>query len=331
MKGFSVMRMIYHKIRIINLKKLAGASIFLFITLSVFFHIPFYDIVLPTQIENPADVVSLYQEGITYVEFTADTLYYTGYDYMENGKRTGSYYYNIYDGTCIYFLLPNNQCVNRPSELYRVPVKARLQNGGRLQTELIQQMASDLNWTAQGLSAVSSRILINAADYLLLKHMILFAVSLIIFVVSLITALNTVLQLIYPLLYPSCFHLRRYGSVKEQITLAEAELHDIPLLKAGIFTITEHFLISISKSQLYILPLDEIIWGYKHSNLHRFRLRRLRLTYTLRIMAHNGLILVADSQPKEDVDAVLDYISDYNPEILIGYTKKNERLAKQRK
>lgn len=325
------MRMIYHKIRVINLKRLIGAAILLFITGGIFYNIPFFDIVWPAQIKDPASIISLYQSNITYVEFTADTLYYTGYDYTENGKITGSYYYNIYDGTCIYFLLPNAQCNNRQEQLCNVPVKARLQSGGKLQSELIQQMSADLNWTAQGLSAVSSRILINAVDYLLLKHIILFAITLIIFAASLIVAFNTLSQLIYPLLYPACFHLRRYGSVREQVLQAEQELHEIPLLKAGIFTITKHYLISITKTQLYILPLDEIIWGYKHSNLHRFRLRRLRLTYTLRITARKNLALVADSQPKEDVDAVLDYISEYNPEILIGYTKKNERLAKLHK
>lgn len=325
------MHMIYHKIRIINLKRLIGTAVLLFITAGIFLIIPFYDMVSPVQIKDPASVIQLYQDNITYVAFTADMLYYTGYDYTENGKVMGSYYYNIYDDTCIYFLLPNAQCENRALTLSRVPIKARLQNGGKLQTELIQQMSADLGWTAQGLSAVSSRILINAVDYLPLKYIVLLLISLIIFVASLIIGLNTLSQLIYPLLYPACFHLRRYGSVKEQVRQAEAELHDIPLLKAGIFTITEHYLISITKSQLYLLPLDTIIWGYKHSNLHRFRLKRLRLTYTLRIMARKGLLLVADSQPKEDVDAVLDYLSDYNPEILIGYTKKNEHQAKLRK
>ena len=325
------MRMIYHKIRVISLRRLVGAIILLFITGGIFYNIPFFDIVWPAQIKDPAAIISLYQNDITYVEFTADTLYYTGYDYTENGKITGAYYYNIYDGTCIYFLLSDDQCKNRPEQLSNIPIKARLQSGGKLQTELIQQMSADLNWTAQGLSAVSSRILINAVDYLLLKHIVFFTITLVIFAVSLMIALNMLSQLIFPLLYPACFHLRRYGSVREQTAQAEQELHEVPLLKAGIFTITEHYLISFGKAQLSILPLDEIVWGYKHSNLHRFRLKKLRLTYTLRLTARKGLTLIENSQPKEDVDAVLDYIAEYNPEILIGYTKKNERLAKLHK
>lgn len=325
------MCMIFHRIRIINLRRLAGAAAFLLITCTIFYHIPFFDIVMPTQIEELSSIVSLYQEGTTYIELTADTLYYTGYDYTQNGKRTGSYYYAIDDSTCIYFLLPEELCESRPAQLSHVPVRARLQSGGKLQTELIQRMSSDLGWTAQGLSSVSSRILINAADYLLLKHAVLFAASLIVFVISLITAFHTILQLVYPLLYPACFRLRRYGSVKEQVAQAEAELREPALLQAGAFTITKHYLVYMTRAQLSLLPLDEILWGYKHSSLHRFRLRRLRLTYTLRILARGGAVLIADSQPKEAVDAVLDYLAGYNSEILIGYTKKNERLARQRR
>ena len=320
--------MIYHKIRIISLKRLFYAAAMLMITCAIFHYIPFFDIIWPAQIKDPSTIVELYQDGITYVELTADTLYYSGYDYVENGKVTGSYYYNIYDGTCIYFLLSNTQCSGRPETLSNVFIKARLQSGGKLLSELIQQMSADLGWTPQGLSSVSSRILINAVDYLLLKHIIFFAITLLVFAVYMIIFLNMLSYMIFPLLHPSCYHLRRYGSVREQITQAEQELHEIPMLKEGIFTVTEHYLFIFTSIKLHIIPLEEIIWAYKHSNLHRFHLRKLKLTYTLRVTARKGLVFVADSQPKEDVDAVLDYISQYNPEVLIGYSKKNERLAR---
>lgn len=322
------MHLIYHKIRIISLKRLIYAAVMLLITAGIFYFIPFFDLVWPAQIADPAGIIDLYQNDITYVELTADALYYSGYDYVENGRTTGSFYYNLYDGTCIFFLLSNAQCNNRQEVLTDVPVKARLQSGGKLLSELIQNMSADLGWTAQGLSSASSRIMINAVDYLLFKNIAFLAVSLLVFIVSLLVFLNVLSYLIFPVLHPACFRLRRYGPAKEQIAQAEEELHKPPVLKAGIFTVTDHYLIAASKIQLYILPLDQIVWVYKHSSLHRLRFKRLRITYTLRVVANKKLTMIASVQPKEDVDAVIECISQRNPDVLVNYSRDNERLAR---
>lgn len=322
--------MIYRKIRLISLKRLLCAAVLLFLTCGILYHIPFFDVLWPAQIQNPAGIIELYQEGITYVELTADTLYYTGYDYVENGRVTGSYYYNLYDGTCIFFLLPISQCNGQAEILYRTPVKARLQSGGKLLQEMISQLSADLSWTPQGLASVSSRVIINAVDYLLIQNLAFWSVSLIVFVISLLVFLNELSYLLFPMLHPACFRLRRYGPVREQALRAEKELREIPVLTRGIFTITEHYLIASSSVQLYILPLDKIVWAYKHSVRHRFHFRRVHITYTLQVAALKRLTLVAAVQPKEDVDAVLDCIGQMVPDVLLHYTRENERLARIR-
>ncbi|MCI9539575.1 MAG: hypothetical protein HFG39_00755 [Lachnospiraceae bacterium] len=324
------MRLIEHKIRLISLKRLIYAAVMLFITCCIFYYIPFFDVVWPAKITDPTTIVELYQNDIACVELTVDTLYYSGYDYMENGKVTGSYYYNLYNGTCIYFLLSNAQCNNRQDILTKIPIKARLESGGKLLSSLIQKMSADLNWTPQGLSAVSSHIIINAMDYLLVKNIALLIATLLVFSVSLLVLIKMICYMAYPILHPACFRLRHYGPIKEQIKLAEFELGQEPILKKGIFTITEHFLIASSKIQLYLLPLDKIVWVYKHSSLHRLSFKHVHITYTLRVIAKKKLKLVASMQPKEDVDAVIDHISAYCPDALINYSRENEQLARVR-
>ena len=324
------MNQLYHRIRIISLKRLCSAAAMLLISGAIFRFVPFYDFVWPVQITDPSGIVDLYQNNITCVELTADTLYYSGYDYMENGRLAGSYYYSLEDGLCTYFLLSNAQCANRQDTLSNITVKARLQSGGKLLSELIQKMSSDLGWTPQGLSSVSSHILVNAVDFLLFKNMVFLTVVLVTFIISLVVFLYVLSYIIFPILHPACFRLRRYGSAREQAEQAGRELCEEPILKAGIFTVTEHYLIASSKIQLYILPLDRIVWVYKHSNFHRFRLKRLRITYTLRVVARKKLRLVAPAQPKEDVDAVIRCISECCPDVLIDYSRENEHLTRLR-
>lgn len=322
------MNPLYRQIRITSLPHLLYALFMLLLTSYMFYSIPFFDFVYPVQISDPSSITDLYQNNISCVELTADTLYYSGYDYIENGRTAGAYYYSLKDGNCVFFLLGNSQCASRQEILTDITVKARLQSGGRLLSELIQQMSADLNWTPQGLSSVSSHIIGNAADYLLFKHMAFFAVVLIVFILSLLAFFYIVAYIIFPILHPACLRLRRYGSVKEMTAEAGEELLEKPLLTAGIFTITEHYLIASSKIQLYILPLDKIVWAYKHSSFHRFRFKRQRITYTLRVIAKKKLTLIAAAQTKRDVDAVLTCISECNPGALIEYSRENERLAR---
>ncbi len=322
------MNQLYRRIRIISLKRLCSAAAMLLISCGIFYFVPFFDFVWPVQISDPASIAELYQKDITCVELTVGTLYYSGYDYMENGRLAGSYYYSLEDGSCTYFLLTNAQCAGRQDILSDVTVRARLQSGGKLLSELIQKMSSDLCWTPQGLSSVSSHIIVNAVDYLLFKNMALLAVTLVTFIISLVVFLYVLSYIIFPTLHPACFRLRRYGSAKEQIEQAGRELCREPVLKTGIFTVTEHYLIASSSIQLYILPIDKIVWIYKHSSFHHFRLKRLRITYTLRVVAKKKLRLIASVQPKEDVDAVIRCISECSPDVLIDYSRENERLAR---
>lgn len=324
------MNQLYRRIRIISLKRLCSAAFMLLISGGIFRLVPFYDFVWPVQITDPSGIVELYQNNITCVELTADTLYYSGYDYMENGRLAGSYYYSLEDGLCVYFLLSNAQCTDRPDTLSNITVRARLQSGGKLLSELIQKMSADLGWTPQGLSSISSHILVSAVDYLLFKNMVFLAIVLITFIISLVVFLYVLSYIIFPILHPACFRLRRYGSAKEQIEQAGRELCEEPILKAGIFTVTEHYLIASSKIRLFVLPLDQIIWVYKHSSFHHFRLKKLRITYTLRVVAKKKLLLVASVQPKQDIDAVICCISKCCPDVLIDYSRENERLTRLR-
>lgn len=324
------MNNVRRQVRLLCIRRLLYAVVMLMITGYFFYNIPFMDIFWPAKIKDPAGIIELYNDDITYVELTADTLYYTGYDYVENGKTAGSYYYNLYDGTCIFYLLSPGLTNNKQEVLSHVPIKARLTPGGKLLTELIRLMAADLSWTAQGLSSVSSRVLVNELEYLLFKNISFMAVNFVVFVISLLVMMNMVVYMLCPPLYPACRRLGKYGSVKEQLHRLEWELKEEVFLKKGIFIITSHYFVVTSGIQLCILPLEQLVWVYKHSILHRFRLKRnIRITYTIRAEGRQRLRMVAVAQPKEDVDAVLEYLEGYGEDILVGYTKENEREAKR--
>lgn len=319
------------KIRQISLRRFFYPFGILIVTGILLYQIPFYDVINPIFVEEPLKILDLYNEETIFVELYADTLYYTGYDYVENGKAIGSYYYNLYDGTCIFYLLSESLCDKKPEVLNNIHMKGKLESGGKLLTDLIKKMAEDLSWTAQGLSQVSSHIIVNELEYLLGKTIFFFAVDIILFIISAIWSLYLFLYILYPYASPICLNLRRYGSITGQIQELEEELRSQMQVRCGDFMITKHYLLVWSKHQLKILPLNQIIWIYKYSNLHYFRLRKMKITYTLRIIGRKSTKIIVPFQKKEDVDQVTEYISTYDSTILIGYSKENEKIAKGRR
>lgn len=317
------------QIRLISMKRMVNAVIMLVLTSIMFLEIPFYDMMFPTKAGSPTVLNELYQNGVTHVEITADVLYYTGYDYTENGKVVGSYYYNLYDGTCIFYLLSPSVCNGKAEVIKNVQIKARLQNGSKILKELIAKMAEDLSWTAQGLSAVSSHIVVNQVDYLLWKSICFLAVSFLVFFISAFVCLYLLAYMVNPMLYPACFRLRKYGDIRAQIEEIDKEIKDAVILQSKEILFTENYLIFFSKISLAMIPVSKISWIYKYSKMHRFRGRRL--TYTLRVVGKKSLCFSNPNQTKEDADAVLDYISENYENIMIGYTKENVALAKKRR
>ena len=313
-------------VREISLRKLIYPSLTLAITVLIFLFVPFYKLWRPIKITNPEQIAELYNKERIYVDITWEKLYYSGYDYLENGKRVGSYYYALEEEVCYFVILLSELTQNQAEVLEQVHMTARLESGGKMLQELIKGMATDLEWTAQGLSAVTSHIVVDGANYTLLRSNLLFGINILLAVITGFTIARLLVFIWRPLYYPACRHMRCYGSVKSHIRQLNKERREENLI-CGDLTITRHYLIYITKYQLEIIPLKDILWAYKYSMYHRFR--KQKITYTLRVVGKRGIAIIASEQKKRNVDEVLAFLEEAIDEIRIGYKKEYERTAKK--
>lgn len=309
----------------INLRKLVYPLLTFVVTMVLFLNVPFYEVWNPMTVNHPEEITTLYNEEEYYVDMTWKTLYYSGYDYLENGKTAGSYYYALEEGMCYFVLLSRESAPEQERVLFDVHVKARLDSGNRNLTEVIREMAEDLGWTAQGLAAVTSHVVVNEVDYVLVKYNILFAINTVLALISMITSARLLVFMFIPSRYPACHRLKRYGQKKSHIRQLDKELREENLVY-GAMTITRHYLVVISRTDLQIIPLKDIVWAYKHSTFNRYH--RQKITYTLRVVGKRSLSLIAVGQKKADADAVLAFLEKNYPKVRIGYTKENEQMAR---
>ena len=183
-----------------------------------------------------------------------------------------------------------------------------------------------MGWTAQGLSAVTSHIVMDGMGYAWIRSNLLFGINTLLAVIAGFTIGRLVVFILRPMYYPACRRMRCYGSVKSHMRQINKEQREENLI-CGDLTITRHYLIFISKYEMQIIPLKDIFWAYKYSMYHRFR--KQKLTYTLRVVGRRGVMVIAPEQKKRDVDKILAFLEDEVAGIRIGYKKEYERTAKR--
>ena len=157
----------------------------------------------------------------------------------------------------------------------------------------------------------------------MLGNVILYTVFLATGGYALICLVLFVIYIFFPLLSPCCQDLARFGNPKKLLEQAEEELATLPQLATEDMFITEHFFIETSVYGNAVVPIGEIIWIYKYSTLHKFFWYHFSISYTLHISANRHLYIRCPKNLKSDLDGIIDYLSEANHEILVGFSEAN--------
>lgn len=328
---------ILNTIRIKNAVSMVFPGILLTLIIIFYFNSPLHSILNPIYANKLSDIESAYLAGNNYVTLTVDTLYDSGLECIRNGKLAGRYYYAFESNYCHFFLIsaghlekysPKND--SDLSVLTNFTVKARIMNNPKVLRDIIDHLSHELSWTYNGMNNSTSGYLISEPDYPFIKTCIVFAILLIMTILATLSLLYSLICICCPYFYKSIIKLRHYGKIKEQIKQVNAELKDALFLNDEHFIITKSYLIICSTDTFQIIPLSQIIWAYKFSSYHSLKYRSRKITYTLCIYGRHNVSLISPHHNKINTDRVLEYLHNNYPDILIGYSREHESIAKFR-
>jgi len=328
---------IQNTVRLKNAFNMIFPGILLILVILFFINSPLQDILFPFHTNELSGVGTAYNRNCHYVDLTVDTLNDSGLDCIRNGKRIGRYYYAFENNYCYFFLISTKHLdiyakENGPdlSTIKNINIKAKTTVNPKLLNEIINSISHDLSWTYNGMSNNTSKYLISEPDYPYIKSLIIASVFLAITVISATSVLYSLICICCPYLYKSVIKLHRYGKIREHIRLANAELLQETPLNDGHFIITNNYLMICSVSDFQIIPIDRIVWAYKFSSYHPFKYKNRKITYTLCIYGKSNISLISPHNFKVNTDLVLEHLHNHNPDILIGYSREQEALAKAR-
>ncbi len=307
----------------VYVRRLFSPIIYLIILVSLWLLLPLSDIVFPQHLDSPSSLDTYSSSRSSYIETELKDLYFTGYTNTLWGRCNGYYYYTLWEKECVMVLLSPGTCEEGLPYVESVRIRGRVLEGNGAYHTLLDNLAGDLNWTKDGISQKVSACYISEPAFQLSLTTFLIVVYVLTGAYALIRLLLHVLYICVPVLCPACRQLRLFGKPSVLLAQAETELATLPQLATEDMFITEHYFIVLANYGAAIIPIAEMLWIYKYSTLHKILWYHFSISYTLHITANKHLYIQCPKNMKSDIDGIIDYLSEANHDILVGFSEEN--------
>ncbi len=299
----------------------ASAFIAFLIVMSIFF--PMMSLVFPSSFKSGMNPDRYAGKNIRYVSADLHNLYFTGYTRRLAGRISGYYYYMTSGDQCVIVLLtPQSSDMGLPS-IGHVRGNFAIRSDKNSRRILLGNISKDLNWNKAGADKAFSKYSLSEPD----GSGIFLAFVRILVILSFTIAILTIILSLVHMYFPATSHavrrLSAYGNPGKQLLEAEKELATLPQLATEDMFITEHWFIETSHYGVALVPIDKIIWIYKYSTLHKLLWHHFSISYTLYITAASHIYIRCPKNIKSDIDGIIDYLSEANHNILVGFTETN--------
>lgn len=304
-------------------RRLFSPIIYLLILLILWLIFPLGEMFSPLPLKNAGQIQGVYEAKKEYVTVTFENLTFTGYTTNRFGSTNGYWYYGQKDDTCYIVLLNPYTCEEGLPNIKQLTTTCRIVTHPKLYGQLLEGLSTDLEWTVDGLVNQLPKVFYSEPDFNPLTNVLLFIVYFGTLIYTIITLVRYTLFIFFPYLAPACQNLVVFGNPKKQLEEAEEELATLPQLATEDMFITEHYFIMTSPYANAIVPIQEILWIYKYSTLHKFLWYHFSISYTLHITANKHLFIQCPKNIKSDIDGIIDYLSEANHDILVGFTEDN--------
>ncbi len=305
------------------------ALLVLTVIMTIFILLPFREVLSPKEISLVHQISYAYSNDVEYIEITLNDIHYTGYDSYRQGKLYASYYYSLYNNSCT-LILVKNAGRKLPDTLNNYTIQARLIENDSHSSQVIEQMADDLNWTKEGLKSITSDITIDETAFKSDTYTYLAITLGVIAIIILSYLISNIVYAVIPAAHPSCIYFRRLSKDRKTIENVNNELNKHLIIRSGNTALTKNYIVCTTPFNIEIIPITRIVWAYEHSTWHHILWFKRKLTYTLSILYGHNIHIDSYGNTKEDIDVIIDYLSEHYPGIILGYTQENKIAARKK-
>lgn len=326
---------IYKKIRKIYFRHLIWPLFPIIMSVAFLIMVPFEEILYPVRVNSMDEVVEAVNNGEKYLELSLSRLTYSGYNYMRDTDVHGKYYYELTGegDKCVFVLLEPSKANEKATKLSDVTIRVKVTETNGIFDNMLSMFAGNINWTEEGVSGMTEDYVLSQVDYHYRVYFILLVVLLVTFAYGLIIFAYNILIALVPRLCPKLLYAKYYfksHKTKGMDKFVEHLSRELEAAKVcqGNMYITDHFIINMDNMDIDVVPVNKIMMVYEHSTLKSFMGIHLKVSYTLHLKCSKLICFHAPRKNIDDVNCILDYIRENEPDILVGYTSDNKQLMR---
>lgn len=249
-----------------------------------------------------------YDEKCYNVTYHAFNLKYTGYDYYENEKLVGAYYYTFEGDRCLFVLLNTR---NPHSLISSATVRGKLIKDSAHMEAVLDQFASDAGIDKEAFFQVVYPLMISEIDYPWTQTVLIWILIILPAVLTVLVLVLGIDWTIQPYMHPNMKRLEKYGKRKAVYYEINSQLNRDNVVHRDHYYFTDEYLIFDNIGYLEFVRMDKVRFISKHATKDKKKRQKYRLTMS----DEENTYFEHDFKSEECVDAIMKQMIARNAQI----------------
>ena len=288
---------------------LVPALLVLILVLTIVMHYPIIYHMTTHQVEQLDEIMSRHQSNSNNIIMQVPVMKYTGYDYYENGKRTGAYYYAFLEDECVFFLIKTK---DPKPVLDNEKIRGTILGDSASLEAMKNEFAKELEIEYDAFNEVVYPLMVSEVDYPYLEIFLMWLLLIIPYAVSVITILLTIYWTIWPGKHPSTRSLKEFGDRQLVYEEIRSQLGKRLVKHHYNYYITDEYLVISNWRTTDFVRIDYIKYISKHviTSMHG-----RKQVYRLTMSNPEKMFYEHDFKLENCADEIMETLVKLNPMI----------------
>lgn len=234
--------------------------VFVFILVFTHFYPVIYQMTCHT-VRSYDEIQDWYQKECFNVRMRVPQIRYTGYDYYEDGRQAGAYYYAFMEEQCMFFLIKTK---DPEPEINDVMIKGKLLGNSANLDAMKNEFSKELGLDSESFQSVVHSLMISEVDYPYLENFLLWLLIIMPYGLAGCIIVLSVIWTIQPYRHPSTKALGNFGDRKLVYEEVKSQLKYRLVQHAYNYYITDDYLIISNWFKTDFIRIDYIRYISRH-------------------------------------------------------------------
>lgn len=249
-----------------------------------------------------------YQKGCYNVKVRIPSMKYTGFDYYEDGKRTGAYYYTFVKNECVFLLMKTK---TPDPVLEGRTVKGRILADSISLTAMKNGFAKELGLDYDSFEAFVYPLLLSEIDYPYLENFLIWTGLILPYISAAMVILLSVVWTILPYRHPSVRQLSEFGDRRLVYQEVKSQCKNRLIQHNYNYYITDEYLLVSNPATTDFIRIDFI----RYISGHIVTRRNGTQVYRLTMSNPEKMFYEKDFRSEACADEIMTVLMRLNPKI----------------